>query len=115
MSDPYKNETWLELIARKPGNLNILVTARQFEHGTIHEGVIGMQPRYWNTVSVRYKYSTIDVANRTTSIGVDAPDGVPDGTAIAQAIADLQAEWGELPVFDNSGTQKIERPEISYP
>jgi hypothetical protein len=100
-----------------PNRLNILVTARM--------GSVGQNPAV-HGVLVRYGYTPVSddggpVAGRRAAITVPVlgecydPDAVnalgqpgafrdvPDVYGIRAAVAALRAEWGALPVQDNSG------------
>jgi len=124
MTDPYRNETMAELIERKPGNLNILITALQGKPGLIgSSGRIASQPQQWNAVYVRYNYTALQLPDddirpigRAIPIAGERFDpnavnnagrqgayvAVPDRAAITQAVAELRAVWGDIPVQDNS-------------
>lgn len=124
MTDPYRNETVAELIQRKPGNLNILITALQSKPGLIgSNGQIASQPQQWNAVYVRYSYTALQLPDddtrplgRAVPVGAERFDpqainnmgnrgafvAVPDREGIAAAVAELRAVWGDLPVQDNS-------------
>ena len=97
MSDPYKNETIEQLIERKPGNLNILVARREWVPNP------DSATDYFNRVCVRYSYTAIQIDGKLCSVGVEAPFGAPNPVAIAEAVANLRAVWGDLPVQDNEG------------
>lgn len=123
--DPYRNETMAELIQRKPGNLNILVTALTSKPGNFNaRGQIVSDPSQWHSVYVRYNYTPLELSRndpRLTGFGVPTlgerfdPAAinnlgnrggfvvVPDIAGIERAISDLKSVWGDIPVQDNSG------------
>ena len=96
MSDPFSNETTAQLIARKPGNLNILVAQREY-FGPYDDDLSG----HINRVVVRYNYQDLRIDGAVCGYGVPAPFGVPDLDGIEHAILALREVWGELPVQNN--------------
>lgn len=109
---PQHDETFAELIARRPERLNILVTARQSAPGCDSA----------NVVHLRYGYTPLrePIDHRAVRFGVTMPErwddtapdqlgrpgayvSVPDAASIRAAIAALRAAWGPLHVQDNSG------------
>lgn len=103
----------LDLIARRPERLNILVTAINHRPGLIGpRGNIATDPATWNAVVLRYSYTAVDLPEgdaRPTGRGVPTLTDrttwrdVPDVDGIRAAVAELQAVWGPIPVQDNSG------------
>lgn len=114
MTDPFKNETMMELIARKPGQLNILVAAMDCD-----EMIDGGRP--FDRVAIRYRYTPIPRgAADARPVDADVParldtalgDYVADREAIDEVIGALRTEWTdvqqEIPVQDNSGTGRFD-------
>jgi hypothetical protein len=121
--NPYR-ESAAELIARKPGRLNILVSSLTSAPGVMGAVRTISDPQHWHNVYVRYGYTALglgDDDNRTTSIRVPVmrdrfdetainsigqPGAfvvVPDVRGLEGAVAQLKSVWGDIPVQDNSG------------
>jgi hypothetical protein len=114
-----------ELIVRKPGKLNILITRLSSTHGNINAiGQIVSQPSQFHSVYVRYNYTQLVLPegdNRETSVSVPVIGEtfdktarnnmgdlgafvvVPDMAGIEAAVTALKSVWGDIPVHDNSG------------
>lgn len=100
--DPNTNETWAELIARRPERLNILIAAR--------DHTLTSDPHYFHRINLRYGYTELvdeGLPGETRCIGgsaVYSPSMQLDADQIRAVVAEIRHDWGQdLHVQDNSG------------